>query len=239
MVPRLLYGIRCYYLTTIKPGARGEGKLLGSFEEAKLSYELGAIDLRAEIEVRVEDGTRVKTSIGRIIFNEILPPELGFINKDIDKSSLKRIVADCYKKLGTENAMGKMLDDLKNLGFKYATKSGITIAMSDIEVPAAKPKLIEKADEKTAIVESQYQRGLITDDERYNSIIEVWMDTTDGITDAISKSMDKNGSIYMMANSGAKGNISQIRQMAGIRGLMTNPSGKIMTSLLNPAFVKD
>ena len=124
--------------------------------------------------------------------------------------------------------MGKILDDLKDLGFKYATKSGITIAMSDIEVPVDKPKLIEKADEKTAIVESQYQRGLITDDERYNSIIEVWMDTTDGITQAIQKSMNKNGSIYMMANSGAKGNISQIRQMAGIRGLMTNPSGRII-----------
>jgi DNA-directed RNA polymerase subunit beta' len=228
VTPTLDMVFGCYYLTTIKSGARGEGSRLGSFEEAKLSYELGAIELRAEIEVRVEEGKRVKTSVGRIIFNEILPPGLGFINKDIDKSSLKRIVADCYKKLGNDPAMGKMLDDLKSLGFKYATKSGITIAMSDIEVPADKPKLIEKADEKTAIVESQYQRGLITDDERYNSIIEVWMDTTDNITQAIQKSMNKNGSIYMMANSGAKGNISQIRQMAGIRGLMTNPSGRII-----------
>ncbi|MDD4873702.1 MAG: DNA-directed RNA polymerase subunit beta', partial [Dehalococcoidales bacterium] len=228
VTPTLDMVFGCYYLTTMRLGALGEGKLLGSFEEAKLCYELGAIDLRAEIEVRLDNGNRVKTSVGRIIFNEILPPELGFINKDIDKSSLKKIVADCYKKLGIESPMAKMLDDLKDLGFKYATKSGITIAMSDIEVPAAKPKLIEKADEKTAIVENQYQRGLITDDERYNSIIEVWMDTTDSITEAISKSMDKNGSIYMMANSGAKGNISQIRQMAGIRGLMTNPSGKII-----------
>ncbi|MDD4923436.1 MAG: DNA-directed RNA polymerase subunit beta' [Dehalococcoidales bacterium] len=228
VTPTLDMVFGCYYLTTIKPGAKGEGSRLGSFEEAKLSYELGAVELRAEIEVRVEAGKRVKTSVGRIIFNEILPPVLGFINKDIDKSSLKRIVADCYKKLGSDPAMGKMLDDLKNLGFKYATKSGITIAMSDIEVPADKPRLIEKADEKTAIVESQYQRGLITDDERYNSIIEVWMDTTDSITQSIQRSLNKNGSIYMMANSGAKGNISQIRQMAGIRGLMTNPSGRII-----------
>jgi DNA-directed RNA polymerase subunit beta' len=228
VTPTLDMVFGCYYLTTIKSGARGEGSKLGSFEEAKLTYELGAVELRAEIEVRVDEGKKVKTSVGRIIFNEILPPGLGFINKDIDKSSLKRIVADCYKKLGSDPAMGKMLDALKDLGFKYATKSGITIAMSDIEVPADKPKLIEKADEKTAIVESQYQRGLITDDERYNSIIEVWMDTTDSITQAIQKSMNKNGSIYMMANSGAKGNISQIRQMAGIRGLMTNPSGKII-----------
>ena len=228
VTPTLDMVFGCYYLTTIKSGARGEGARLSSFEEAKLSYELGAIELRAEIEVRVEEGKMAKTSVGRIIFNEILPPGLGFINKDIDKSSLKRIVADCYKKLGNEPAMCKMLDALKDLGFKYATKSGITIAMSDIEVPVDKPKLIEKADEKTAIVESQYQRGLITDDERYNSVIEVWMDTTDNITQAIQKSMNKNGSVYMMANSGAKGNISQIRQMAGIRGLMTNPSGKII-----------
>jgi DNA-directed RNA polymerase subunit beta' len=228
VTPTLDMVFGCYYLTTIKTNAKGEGSRLGSFEEAKLTYELGAIELRAEIEVRVEEGKMVKTSVGRIIFNDILPPVLGFINKDIDKSSLKRIVADCYKKLGSDPAMGKMLDDMKNIGFKYATKSGITIAMSDIEVPADKPKLIEKADEKTAIVDSQYQRGLITDDERYNSIIEVWMDTTDSITQAIQKSMNKNGSIYMMANSGAKGNISQIRQMAGIRGLMTNPSGRII-----------
>ncbi|HAS04489.1 MAG TPA: DNA-directed RNA polymerase subunit beta' [Dehalococcoidia bacterium] len=228
VTPTLDMVFGCYYLTTIKAGAKGEGSRLGSFEEAKLTYELGAIELRAEIEVRVDEGKRIKTSVGRIIFNEILPAELGFINKDIDKSGLKRIVADCYKRLGSDPAMGKMLDDLKDLGFKYATKSGITIAMSDIEVPVDKPKLIEKADEKTAIVENQYQRGLITDEERYNSIIEVWMDTTDGITQAIQKSMNKNGSIYMMANSGAKGNISQIRQMAGIRGLMTNPSGRII-----------
>ncbi len=228
VTPTLDMVFGCYYLTTIKSGARGEGTTLGSFEEAKLSYELGSIELRAEIEVRVEGGKRIKTSVGRIIFNEILPPELGFINKDIDKSSLKKIVAESYKKLGNSPTMGNMLDALKSLGFKYATKSGITIGMCDIEVPADKPKLIEKAEEKTAIVESQYQRGLITDEERYNSVIEVWMDTTDNITEAIQKSLDKNGSIYMMANSGAKGNISQIRQMAGIRGLMTNPSGKII-----------
>ena len=227
VTPTLDMVFGCYYLTTIKAGAKGEGSRLGSFEEAKLTYELGAVELRAEIEVRVDEGKRIKTSVGRIIFNEILPAELGFINKDIDKSGLKRIVADCYKRLGSDPAMARYWMTLK-LGFKYATKCGMTISMSDIEVPVDKPKLIEKADEKTAIVESQYQRGLITDDERYNSIIEVWMDTTDGITQAIQKSMNKNGSIYMMANSGAKGNISQIRQMAGIRGLMTNPSGRII-----------
>ncbi len=228
VTPTLDMVFGCYYLTTIKDGAKGEGSRLGSFEEAKLTYELGAIELRAKITVRTKDGENIETTIGRIIFNEILPEDFDFINKDIDKSGLKNIVAACYKKLGTAPEMGEILDALKDLGFKYATKSGITIAMSDIEVPTNKSELITKADERTTVIEEQHQNGLITDDERYNSTIEVWMNTTDDITDSIKKSMNKNGSIYMMANSGAKGNISQIRQMAGIRGLMTNPSGRII-----------
>ncbi len=228
VTPTLDMVFGCYYLTTIRPGAKGEGSIFGSFEESKLVYELGVVDLRAEISVRQQDGQKIKTSVGRIIFNDILPPELGFYNKSIDKSSLKQIVADCYKLLGSDETMAKVLDNLKELGFHYATKSGITIAMSDIEVPSVKPKLLEEAEERKAIIESQYQRGLITEDERYNSIIEVWMETTDRITDAISASLNKYGSVYMMATSGAKGNISQIRQMAGMRGLMTNPAGRII-----------
>ncbi len=228
VTPTLDMVFGCYYLTVIRPGAKGEGAIFGSFEESKLCYELGAVDLRVEIEIVQRGGQRIKTSIGRIIFNDALPPELGFYNKPIDKSILKQIVTDCYSLLGTSEGMATMLDNLKKLGFHYATKSGITIAMSDIKVPSVKPKLLEEAEERTLIIESQYRRGLITEDERYNSVIEVWMETTDRITDAISASMDKYGSVYMMATSGAKGNISQIRQMAGIRGLMTNPAGKII-----------
>jgi len=229
VTPTLDMVFGCYYLTTIRSGTRGEGRIFGSFGEAKLAYELGVIDLRAEIEVRDEQrgGQRVKTSVGRILFNEVLPPELGFYNKIIDKSGVKQIVTDCYKLLSNE-AMAVILDNLKQLGFYYATKSGTTIAMSDIKVPQSKPKLLEEAEERTAIIETQYHRGLITEDERYNGIIEVWTETTDRITDTISKTLDRYGSIYMMATSGAKGNISQIRQMAGMRGLMTNPSGRII-----------
>ncbi|GAI21436.1 unnamed protein product, partial [marine sediment metagenome] len=116
----------------------------------------------------------------------------------------------------------------KQLGFYYATKSGTTIAMSDIKVPQSKPKLLEEAEERTAIIETQYHRGLITEDERYNGVIEAWLEATNRITDTISETLDRYGSIYMMTTSGAKGNISQIRQMAGMRGLMTDPSGKII-----------
>jgi DNA-directed RNA polymerase subunit beta' len=229
VTPTLDMVLGCYYLTTIIPGAKGEGAILGSFDEAKLAYELGHIDLRAEIEVRKqqEDGQRIKTSVGRIIFNDVLPPELGFYNKDIDKSILKQIVTDCYKLISNEDT-AKVVDNIKQLGFRYATKSGTTIAMGDIQVPQSKPKLLEEAGERIAIIENQYSRGLITEGEKYDSTIAVWMETTDKITDTISQTLDRYGGVYMMATSGAKGNISQIRQMAGMRGLMTDPSGKII-----------
>jgi len=229
VAPTLDVVLGCYYLTTIKPGAKGEGMLFGSFDEAKLAYELGIIDLRAEIEVRDQErgGQRIKTSAGRIIFNEVLPPGLGFYNKTIDKTALKQMVTDCYKLLSNED-MAAVLDSIKQLGFRYATQSGVTIAKNDIEVPQSKSKLLEEAEERIAIIESQYRRGLITEDEKYNSAVGVWMEATDRITDTIRDTLDRYGSIYMMSTSGAKGNISQIAQMAGMRGLMTDPSGRII-----------
>ncbi len=229
ITPTLDMVFGCYYLTIIRPGTKGEGQLFGSFEEAKLTYELGNLDLRAEIEVRDQsrDGQRIKTSVGRIIFNEALPPELGFQNKTIDKSGLKQIVTECCRLLSDEETAA-VLDNFKQLGFHYATKSGITISMNDVEVPESKTKLLEEAEERITIIENQYHRGLITEDERYDGIVSVWMETTDRITSTISETLDRYGGIYMMATSGAKGNISQITQMAGMRGLMTDPSGKII-----------
>jgi DNA-directed RNA polymerase subunit beta' len=219
----------CYYLTTIRHQRQGDGKVFGSFEEAKLAYEFGLVDLREEVEVRDKEGggQRLKTSVGRIIFNEVLPKELGFINKEIDKSALKQIATQCCHILSDEET-GRVLDSIKQLGFHYAARSGTTIAANDIVVPPSKTKLLEEAEAKIAIIEDQYHRGLITEDERYNGIVGAWMETTDKITNTISSSLDRYGGIYMMATSGAKGNISQIRQMAGMRGLMTDPSGKII-----------
>ncbi len=237
VTPTMDIVLGCYYLTAIRPDTQGASTVFGSFEEAKLACELGAIDFGTEIEVRDQEkgGQRIKTSVGRILFNEAIPPELGFYNEVINQSSLKRIVADCIKLLSDEN-MAIVLDNLKELGFKYATKSGTTIAMSDITVPKSKPAIMEKAEAKAAIIENQYHRGLITEEERYAGVIEVWTETTEKITEAISESLDPFGSIYMMATSGAKGNLSQIRQMAGIRGLMTNPSGKIIDFPIKSSF---
>ncbi|MFC1978007.1 DNA-directed RNA polymerase subunit beta', partial [Chloroflexota bacterium] len=237
VTPTLDMVLGCYYLTTVRPGVRGEGTIFGSFEEAKLACELGAVDFRAEVEVRDQERSqqRIKTSVGRILFNEVLPPELGFYNKTIDKSNLKHIVTECFKLLSDEN-IAAVLDNLKQLGFRYATKSGTTIAMSDIEVPRSKPKLLEEAEASITVLEDQYHRGLITEDEKYHGVIGVWTKTTDKISDAISENLDRYGGIYMMATSGAKGNISQIRQMAGIRGLMTNPSGMIIDFPIKSSF---
>ncbi len=226
--PTLDMVLGCYYLTTIRQQSTGEEKVYGSFEDAKLAYEFGHIDLREEITVRTSDnGERVKTSVGRILFNEILPKEMGYFNKIVDKSTLKHIATKCSKIL-TDEETGKVLDNIKQLGFRFASKSGITIAMNDIEVPASKPQMLAEAEAKVATIESQYHRGLITEDERYNAVVDIWNEATNTITNTIQNNLDRYGGVYMMATSGAKGNISQIRQMAGMRGLMTDPAGKII-----------
>ncbi|MDH4268810.1 MAG: DNA-directed RNA polymerase subunit beta' [Dehalococcoidia bacterium] len=229
--PTLDMVLGCYYLTISKPEAKGEGKFFSSFDEAKLAYELGIIELGAEIVVRDpslrSDGGRINTTVGRIIFSDALPPQLRFYNKTVDKASLRVLVADCIGLLGNEGTAG-VLDRLKELGFDYATKSGISIAMDDIEEPPGRVKLLKESDEKVSLIEDQFNRGLITEDEKYESTVQMWMETTDKVAEDMSRALDPYGSVYMMATSGAKGNISQIRQMAGMRGLMTDPSGRII-----------
>ena len=229
--PTLDMVLGCYYLTISKPGAKGEGKFFSSFDEAKLAYELGIIELGAEIVVRDpslrSDGGRINTTVGRIIFSDALPPQLRFYNKTVDKASLRALVSDCISLLGNEGAAG-VLDRLKGLGFDYATKSGISIAMDDIEEPPNRVKLLKESDEKVSLIEDQFNRGLITEGEKYESTVQVWMEATDKVAEDMSRALDPYGSVYMMATSGAKGNISQIRQMAGMRGLMTDPSGRII-----------
>ncbi|RLC72724.1 MAG: DNA-directed RNA polymerase subunit beta', partial [Chloroflexi bacterium] len=225
-VPTLEMVLGCYYLTGIRPGAKGEGQRFSSLEEARLAYELGLVDLQAEIEIR-RDGQRIRTSPGRIIFNEVLPPELGFRNQLIDKNSLKQLVTECHRRFGDE-VTAEMLDKIKELGFRYATKSGITMAVSDLRVPVDKQEILRQADERVAEVERQFQRGLITEDERYQSVVNIWTEATDRLTASLQNAFDPYNSVFMMANSGAKGSIGQIRQMAGMRGLMSDPSGRII-----------
>jgi DNA-directed RNA polymerase subunit beta' len=234
-VPSLDIVLGCYYLTTVKPGAEGTGKVFSNLEEARLAYELGFIELGAQITVRDERLGRMETTVGRILFNDVLPPELRAYDKVMDKASLKSLVSDCIRLLG-EEATAPIVDDLKRLGFDYVTKSGISIAMDDINEPANKSKLLKEAEQQIGIVEEQFNQGLITEDERYESAVQTWMKTTYEITDSIAQSLESFGGIYMMAASGARGNISQITQMVGIRGLMADPSGRIIDFPIKSSF---
>jgi DNA-directed RNA polymerase subunit beta' len=177
----------------------------------------------------------METTVGRIIFNDALPPQMQFQNKTMNKSAIRSLVSDCVRVLGHE-ATAAVLDSLKQLGFDYATKSGVSIAMSDIEEPPHKGEILREADEQVGVIQDQYERGFITEDERYENVVQVWMEATDKILEDVSSSLDRYGPIYMMATSGAKGNISQIRQMAGMRGLMTDPSGKIIDFPIKASF---
>ena len=243
VAPTLDIVLGCYYLTLLDPNARGAYKkgppsegVFGSFAEAKLAHDLGIVGLQAPIRVRdTRGGKFIDTSVGRIIFNELLPEELGFRNEVMDKKALRNVVADCYKALGNE-ATAEAVDQIKRAGFQYCTRSGMTIAINDLKVPEEKAELLKEADAQVAEIEDQYNMGLITDEERYDQEIAVWTEITERIQDAIQNSLEEYGSVFLMAQSGAKGNIAQIRQMAGMRGLMTDPSGRIIDLPIRSSF---
>ncbi|MCL6650039.1 MAG: DNA-directed RNA polymerase subunit beta', partial [Chloroflexi bacterium] len=204
-------------------------------------YDLGVVDLQAEILVPIAPPDRpnepvlTRTTVGRIIFNEILPEQLGFWNEVMDKKALKRVVAECYRLLSNEETT-QVVDEIKRLGFDFATRSGVTIAVSDIQTPLNKDQLLAEADQRLADIERQYRRGLISDEERYQSTVDLWSEVGEQIARDIEATLDRFGSIHMMANSGAKGNIAQIRQMAGMRGLMTDPSGRVIDLPIRSSF---
>ena len=235
--PTLDIVLGCYYLTQIESEARGEEKRYHSKEEARLAYDHGLVGLREEISVQDQEveGGCVKTSSGRIIFNEILPAEIGFKNQVMDSKALSNLVTECYQNLGNDRT-APILDSIKRLGFHYATQSGATIAISDIEVPAKKQELMEAANQQVEELEDQYLAGLITEDERYNKAVSIWTEASDQMTGLIREVLPTYGGIYMMADSGAKGNLAQIKQMAGMRGLMSNPRGRIIDLPIKSSF---
>ena len=231
VAPTLDMVLGCYYLTIVKEGAAGTGRSFASFEDTRLEYELGTVDLRALIKVRHESSDNgsgwLETTLGRIIFNEVLPDELGFRNKEIDKTALKDISGDAYRVLGSESAR-EVLDAVKDIGFRYASKSGITIAINDVEVSEEKEVIVGAAESQVETLEQQFMDGLITEDERYTNSVQIWTDANEELTEVIETNLRNYGGIYLMATSGAKGNIAQIKQMAGMRGLMSDPKGRII-----------
>ncbi|HHU78946.1 MAG TPA: DNA-directed RNA polymerase subunit beta' [Clostridiales bacterium] len=237
----------CYYLTIEKQGMKGEGKIFSSADEIIMAYSEGVIDLHAKVklrQVREINGERaariIEVTAGRVIFNEAVPQDLGFkdrshpeemfeleIDTTVDKNVLGQIVDRCFHKYGsTETSI--VLDKIKDLGFEYATKGALTVSVSDMVVPEEKQALLNKADEEVQKIHHQYRRGLISDDERYERVIDTWNETTEEVTRALRQAWDEFNPVNMMATSGSRGSINQIRQLAGMRGLMANPAGKII-----------
>jgi DNA-directed RNA polymerase subunit beta' len=218
------------YLTKERHGAMGEGKYFGTISEVFMAVEAGSIDYQALIKLKM-DGKVVETTAGRVLFNDELPKEIQYINHALDEKELRNLIAECYEVYGPDITV-IMLDTIKELGFKYATKFGATIGMDDIIIPEAKKEMINKANTQVVEIQNQYLQGHITHEERYNRVIEVWSATNELITNELMKELkdDRSGfnPVYMMANSGARGSRSQIRQLGGMRGLMAKPSGDII-----------
>ncbi len=234
-----------YYLTLSKDGELGEGKVFRDFNEALMAYQDGVVSIHAAIKVRVtkEVGEEkiqriISTTVGKIIFNEHIPQDLGFVdrskpenalNLEIDfkvgKSQLGQIIERCIKIHGTAMT-AQVLDKIKAMGYKYSTKAAITVAVCDASIPPQKKQILEEADEKVAEINKSFSRGFISNQERKNAVLDVWNHATNDVSDALTKGLDKYNPIFMMADSGARGSTNQIRQLAGMRGLIANTSGE-------------
>ena len=244
-----------YYLTMQIDGEKGEGKIFKDFDEVIMAYENGDLGLHAKIKVRayktidgVEQHKLIEATAGRIIYNEGIPQDLGFVdrtnpetafNLEIDfpvmKKNLGKIISKCINEHGLTRT-AELLDYIKSMGYKYSTKGAITVSVADVAVPEAKKEILAEAEKEVENVLKQYKRGLITNDERYNEVIKIWEKVTKDVTEAMKANFDELNPIYMMAQSGARGNMNQLRQIAGMRGLMANTSGKAVEIPIKSCF---
>ena len=244
-----------YYLTMQIDGEKGEGKIFKDFDEVIMAYENGDLGLHAKIKVRayktidgVEQHKLIEATAGRIIYNEGIPQDLGFVdrtnpetafNLEIDfpvmKKNLGKIISKCINEHGLTRT-AELLDYIKSMGYKYSTKGAITVSVADVAVPEAKKEILAQAEKEVENVLKQYKRGLITNDERYNEVIKIWERVTKDVTEAMKANFDELNPIYMMAQSGARGNMNQLRQIAGMRGLMANTSGKAVEIPIKSCF---
>ncbi|NOZ67785.1 MAG: DNA-directed RNA polymerase subunit beta' [Deferribacteres bacterium] len=244
-----------YYLTKQKKGARGEGRVFSGPEEVRIAYDAGVVEEHAAIRVRM-NGSFVDTTVGRVLLGEVLPEGVAFsmINKEMTKKEVGKLVEFCYKRLGRK-ATVIFLDNIEKLGFAAATLSGNSICIDDMHIPSKKAELIKEAEQEVVDVQRQYADGLITNGERYNKVVDIWAEVTEKIADAMMKELGAEGiediskvseeelrerrsfnNIFMMADSGARGSAAQLRQLAGMRGLMAKPSGEIIETPITANF---
>ncbi len=244
-----------YYLTMEVPGEIGEGNYYSSPEEAIMAYENHDLGLHSKIWVRMEKEVngeilngKIETTVGRIIYNQGIPQNLGFVDRTqpenlfkleidfpVSKKNLGKIIAKSINTNGL-SATAELLDYIKSTGFKHSTTAGITVSIDDVKVPPAKKKILQDADEQVNNVLKQYKRGLITNEERYNSVIKIWEKATDDVTEAMKSNFDDMNPVYMMSQSGARGNVNQLRQISGMRGLMASTTGKTVEIPITSSF---
>ncbi|TET13821.1 MAG: DNA-directed RNA polymerase subunit beta' [Actinobacteria bacterium] len=223
-----------YYLTSEREESEGKERFYNNTQDAILDFDYGFISLHTPIKVKIEEKV-IKTTVGRIIFNELLPEDYKFINKEISKKELIDITAECINKF-PQNVVTETLDAIKQTGFKYSTRSGITIGIDDIDVPPEKASILSSVEKKVERIEDYYRQGLITEFERHQSLIQTWSQANESVASAMEKNFNKFNSVYMMATSGARGNIKQLRQLAGMRGLVANARGDIIDSPIKSNF---
>jgi len=223
-----------YYITHIKGGVKGEGKIFATSEEAILAYQLGFVAVNAKIRVDI-NGAILETSVGRILFNDILPEELRFVNEELTQKEIKQLVAKLLMMKGQEET-AMFIDRIKQLGFKMAGCSGISWGMNDLNVPAEKEPAMKKAEAEVATINQQYSMGLLTEEERKNRVIEIWNRTKNTIADAVKASLDKEGSVYTMVHSKARGSESVVVQMMGMKGLVAGPTGETIELPVKSSF---
>ncbi len=215
-----------YYMTSERIKSDGKEKYYSTSEGALRDYDYGFIKLHTPIKVKIDDKV-LKTTAGRIMFNEALPKDFEFVNKEVAKKELISIIDKCIRQYPNYSVV-EVLDNVKNLGFLYSTKSGLTIGIDDIVVPPKKKEILKHAEDNIAKIENYYQQGMITDDERHERVIQSWSEANESVAEAMERNFDKFNPIYMMATSGARGNIKQLRQLAGMRGLVANARGDII-----------
>jgi DNA-directed RNA polymerase subunit beta' len=223
-----------YYLTKQKAGARGEGRLFADREEVIMAYQNDDVDKFAKIKVRI-NGKMVETTVGRILFNDILPDGMPYYNDIMDKKTVSKVISDCHRIKGHLDTV-TLLDALKRLGFEESTLSGASMAVSDLEIPADKFKTISAAQKEVDRIQGQYKRGFITAGERYNKIIDIWTHVTEDVSNMVFRNLDSFNPVFMMADAGARGSRQQIRQLSGMRGLMAKPSGEIIETPITANF---
>ena len=237
VAPTLDMVMGCYYLTELVTGAKGAGGVFYDIDEARIAYSDGQLDLRAPITVLKVSGAegKLETTMGRLIFNETIPNALGYKNQLMDRGAIKDLTSELYRNLSNEET-ARALDSIKDMGFYYATKSGITIAINDIQVSERKRDILDSAGQKVAEHEDNFMMGMMTEEEKYERIIDTWTEASDDMQQVVESEMANYGGVAVMAKSGAKGNISQIKQMAGMRGLMSDPEGRIIERPVKSSF---